>query len=170
MRCNMNIFEFAREKEKFSEDYYRKLAKKTNNKGLKNICLMLAEEEMKHYKIVQDMQNNSTQGLAKTSVIKDAQKIFESMKTAAEKFNFDISEQELYKKARDIEQQSIDFYLEKARETDNPYHKNIFTNLAEEEKKHYLLLDKICIFVERPKWFLENAEMYRFDDYAEGVL
>ena len=166
----MNIFQFAMEKEKYSEDYYRQLAQKTNNKGLRNICLMLAEEEEKHYKIVQEMQKISFKDIAETYVIKDAKKIFESMKTAAEDFNFNINEPELYKKARDIEQQSKEFYLEKTRETNNTNHKKIFTKLAEEENKHYSILDKICVFVERPQWFLENAEMYRFDDYAEGVL
>lgn len=166
----MNILEFAKEKEKFSEDYYRKLADKTSDKGLKNICLMLAEEEVKHYKIVQSMQNENIIKLTDASVIKNAKKIFESMKDAAEKFNFDISELELYKKARDIEQQSRDFYLEKANETDIQNHKKIFTQLANEEKKHYFLLDKICTFIEKPKWFLENAEMNHFDDYVEGVL
>lgn len=166
----MNIFQFAMEKEKYSEDYYRQLAEKTNNKGLKNICLMLVDEEMKHYKIVENMQKETIEDLTQTFIIKDVQKIFESMKSAADTFKLEISELELYQKARDIEQQSREFYLEKAKDTDNTNHKRIFTKLAEEEKKHYSLLDKICVFVERPKWFLENAEMYRFDDYAEGVL
>ena len=166
----MNIFEFAMEKEKFSEDYYHRLAEKTNNKGLKNICTMLAEEESKHYQIVQKMQNQTVMEVTETPILKHSAKIFESMKQSTEKFNLDISELELYQKARDIEQQSKEFYLEKSEEIEDPQQKDLFKKLANEEQKHYVLIDKICDFVARPNWFLENAEMYRFDDYADGVL
>ena len=92
------------------------------------------------------------------------------MRESAENFKFDISELELYKKARDIERQSRKFYLEKSEEVQGQRQKEIFKKLANEEQKHYLIIDNICDFVARPKWFLENAEMYRFDDYADGVL
>ena len=39
---DMNIFEFAMEKEKYSEDYYRQLADKSNNKGPETVFNMLA--------------------------------------------------------------------------------------------------------------------------------
>jgi rubrerythrin len=166
----MNIFQFAMEKEKFSEEYYRQLAEKTNNQGLKNICTMLAEEESKHYQIVRQMQDHAVQHVAETPLLKNSREIFESMRESAETINLDISELELYQKARDIEKQSRAFYLEKSDETDDPEQKELLKKLAREEQKHYVLIDKICEFVARPQWFLENAEMYRFDDYVEGVL
>lgn len=166
----MNIFQFAMDKEKFSEDYYRQLAEKTGNEGLRNICTMLAVEESKHYRIVQKMQSKTADEVTETSLLKNSREIFESMRKSAEKFNLDISELELYQKARDIEQQSKTFYLEKSEEVEDTNQKEIFKKLAKEEQKHYILIDKICDFVARPQWFLENAEMYRFDDYAEGVL
>ena len=166
----MDIFEFAMEKEKFSEDYYQNLAEKTNQKGLKNICKMLAEEESKHYQVVQKMQNEAVANVTETPILKSSEKMFESMRQSTEDFNFDISELELYQKARDIEQQSKTFYLEKADEVKEPHQKEIFKKLANEEQKHYVLIDKICDFIARPQWFLENAEMYRFDDYVEGPL
>ncbi len=166
----MDIFKFAMDKEKFSEDYYRQLAEKTGNAGLKHICNMLADEEIKHYEIVQKMRNETVNEVADSPILKDSRKIFESMKKSTEEFNLDISELRLYEKARDIEQESKEFYLTKAEEMDNPGHKDIFKKLANEEQKHYALLDRICEFVARPQWFLENAEMYRFDDYTEGVL
>jgi rubrerythrin len=60
--------------------------------------------------------------------------------------------------------------LEKAEEVEDPGQKDTFRKLADEEQKHYRLVDSICEFVARPQWFLENAEMYRFDDYAGGSL
>ena len=166
----MNIFEFAKEKEKFSEQYYHELAEKTTNKGLSHICTMLAEQEANHLKIIQEMQNKNAEIPAETDVLKNAKEVFESMRKSAEKFDFKISELEMYQKARDIEQESKEFYLEKAEEVEDERQKEIFYKLAAEEEKHYSIIENICDFIDRPNWFLENAEMYRFDDYDGGVL
>ena len=161
----MNIFDFAMEKEKFSEDYYRRLAGKTNNKGLQSIFNMLADEEAKHYKIVADMKKNIAADLAETTVLLSAKNNFAKMQKSAENFSVDINQVELYKKAQNIEKQSEDFYLQKANEIPDEYQKEIFQKLAEEEKKHYFLLDNIIEFVSRPKQWLENAEWYHLEEY-----
>jgi len=166
----MDIFQFAMEKEKFSEDYYRRLAEKTDCKGLKNICNMLADEEGKHYRIVEQMSKKIPAKVAQTPVLGNAKEIFEKMRESAEKYNFDISELQLYQKARDIEKESRKFYLEKSEQAEDTCHKGIFKKLADEEQKHFVLLEHICEFVARPQWFLENAEMCRFDDYVDGAL
>jgi rubrerythrin len=76
----MNIFEFAMEKEKFSETYYRQLAGKTSQKGLKNICTMLADEESKHYKIVEQMSRKIPADVAEAPLLHHAKEIFEKMR------------------------------------------------------------------------------------------
>lgn len=131
---------------------------------------MLADEENKHYKIVEKMSRKIPAKVAHTPILSNAKEIFEQMREPTEKFNFDISELELYQKARDIETESRNFYLEKSEQVKDAGQKEIFQKLADVEQKHFILLDKICDFVARPLWFLENAEMYRFDDYAEGIL
>lgn len=166
----MDIFEFALEKEKFSLDYYEQLKNKTNNKGLSNIFSMLADEEKKHVEIIKKMRQQESQTITETDVLGNARAIFEKMRESAQSFKDDITELELYEKARDIEKKARQFYLKKAEEVTDASHKDIFKKLATEEQKHFVLLDRICDFVARPQWFLENAEMYRFDDYADGVL
>jgi len=160
----MNIFEFAMEKEKYSEDYYRQLAGKSNNKSLETMFNMLADEEAKHYKIVSDMKEDVAPDLAETAVLSEAKDVFAKMRESTQDFNFDISQTELYRKAQDIEKQSWDFYLEKANEAKKA-HKEIFLKLAEQEKKHYFLLENIIDFVSRPETWLENAEFYHLDEY-----
>lgn len=160
----MNIFDFAMEKEKFSEDYYRQLSAKSDNKGLETIFNMLADEEAKHYKIVSDMKDNAASDLADTTVLSDAKDVFVKMRESASNFDLDISQIELYKKAQKIEEQSRDFYLEKADEAGNT-NKAIFLKLAEQEKKHFFLLDNIIDFVSKPQTWLENAEWYHLDEY-----
>lgn len=171
LRCEMDIFKFAMEKEQLSEDYYRRLSKKTNNEGLSNILIMLAEEERKHFIVVQQMQQQQKQQTQTyTDVLANARQIFEKMRQSTENFCLDITEPDLYEKARDIEKESMKFYLEKSKEVTDPSQKEIFKMLADEEKKHLALVQGIYDFVARPQWFLENAEMYHFDDYVEGAF
>jgi rubrerythrin len=125
---------------------------------------MLADEEAKHYKIVSDMKEDVAPDLADTTVLSDAKDVFTKMRRSAQKFNFDISQTELYKKAQDIEKQSQNFYLEKAKEAEETQ-KEIFLRLAEEEKKHYFLLENIIDFVSRPQTWLEDAEWHHLDEY-----
>jgi rubrerythrin len=160
----MNIFDFAMEKEKFSEDYYRQLAAKSNNKGLETVFNMLADEEARHYRIVSDMKKDVIPDIAETVVLSNAKNVFTKMRESAQNFNFNISQVELYKKALKIEEQSRDFYLEKADEVAESQ-KEIFLKLADEEKKHYFLLENIIDFVSRPQTWLENAEFYHLEEY-----
>ncbi|MHC4622971.1 MAG: ferritin-like domain-containing protein [Planctomycetota bacterium] len=161
----MNIFEFAMEKERFSEDYYRKLATQTSNAGLKTIFGMLADEEAHHYRVVEQMRNTIPEKACNTNVLSEAKEIFARMREGAGKFDFDAAQVEVYKKAQDIEKESREFYLEKADEVEDRCQKGIFIELAEEEKKHYFLLENIIQYVSRPETWLENAEFYHLEEY-----
>jgi rubrerythrin len=161
----MNIFEFAKEKEKYAEEFYRDRAAKSPDKGLTEIFLMLANEEEKHYELIEKMQADMPVELAETTVLADATTIFEKIREGAKKFGFDKNELELYKEAQKIEENARKFYLEKANEVKAQAHKDVFLKLAEEEKKHYFLLDNIIEFVSRPQQWLEDAEFYHLEEY-----
>lgn len=160
----MNIFEYAMRMEKDGEDYYRQLTQQTTNKGLKTILTMLADEEVKHYNAIERMKIGKPQ-MAETTILNDARNVFVQIKKSNEKFDFGISQTTLYEKAQDIEKKSQDFYLEKANEVKEECQKGLFLKLAEEEKKHYFLLDNIIEFVSRPEHWLENAEFYHLEEY-----
>jgi len=164
----MDIFQFAMEKEKFSEQYYRDLAAKAPHPGLRSILTMLADEEAKHYRTVEQMKTETPDQVTNTPVLANAREVFEKMRGSAEKFDLHVSEPDLYRKACDIEEESKKFYLERAHEADDPAQKEIFIKLADEENKHWMIVDKIRSFVARPETFLENAEMYHFNDYVGG--
>jgi rubrerythrin len=172
----MDIFQFAMDKEKYSEEFYRHLAERTSNAGLRNILMMLAGEEVKHYHVVERMKAETRaeghglpgQEVTDTPVLANAKAIFEKMRSSMDRFDFDVSEADLYRKACDIEEQSRDFYLEKAEEAENPAHKALFRKLAEEEEKHWRIVEGIRSFVAQPETYLENAEFDHIEDYAEG--
>jgi rubrerythrin len=164
----MDIFKFAMDKEKYSELYYRDLAQRSSHEGLRNILNMLADEEAKHYHTVEQMKAGTAKEVADTPVLATAREVFEKMRAAGEKFDFHISEADLYRKAAKIEEESKKFYEQKAQEATDPAQKKIFEKLAIEEDKHLYLVDRLASFVSRPETFLENAEMYHFNDYVGG--
>ncbi len=143
----MNIFEFALEKEQLAEQYYRQLAQQAPHKGLVSILTMLADEEHGHVEVVSKMKEGVPVEVADTILLTNAKTIFAKMRQSKEKFKFGDSQIDLYKKAQDIEKDSRSFYRLKAQEAENPSHKAIFNTLAEEENKHYFLLENIIEFV-----------------------
>lgn len=159
-----NIFDYAMQMEQDGEQYYRRLVQQTDNKGLKTILTMLADDEVTHYQIIQDMKAKEPR-LSETSILSDAKNIFIQMKESKEKVDLDVEQAEFYRKAQTIEQKSIDFYLENANKVDQEYQKQIFLKLAAEEKKHYFVLENIIEFISRPGAWLENAEFNHLEEY-----
>jgi rubrerythrin len=153
------------EKEQFSEQYYRELAQKAPHKGLVSILTMLADEEHGHFEVVSKMREAVPAGVDDTILLTNAKTIFAKMRQSREKFKFGDTQIDLYKKAQDIEKDSRSFYLQKAKEATDPSHKAIFDRLAEEENKHYFLLENIIEFVSRPQTWLENAEFHHLEQY-----
>ena len=161
----MDIFEFAMEKEQFAEQYYRKLAESAPHKGLVSIFTMLADEEHTHYEVILKMKDGVPAEVADTILLTNAKTIFARIRHSHEKFKFGDTQIDTYKKAREIERDSRAFYKQKADEAQDPRQKAIFNTLAEEENKHYFLLDNIIEFVSRPKTWLENAEFHHLEQY-----
>ena len=167
----MNILEFAQKKEQFSIDLYTELAAKTKHEGLRGILLMLAEEEKRHYKLLLDIAREMpVEILEAPAVLRDASNVFRKMKKGASQFVFPGNEVELYAKAREYEKESAEFYLQKAREVTDEGQRGVFNRLADEEQKHFVLLDSICDFVSRPLSYLEDAEFTHLEDYGEEAF
>jgi rubrerythrin len=160
----MDILKYAMQMEKDGEAYYRQLAQQTENKGLKSILTMLADEEVKHYKIIEKMETERPQP-APAKILARAKNIFAKIKKSDEGLDFASGQIGLYRKAQDIEKKSEQFYREKVSKVTEEYQKEIFLQLAEEENKHYFLLENIIQFVSRPQTWVENAEFYHLDEY-----
>lgn len=160
----MDIFEFAMKMEKDGENYYRELATKTVNRGLGNIFTMLANAEVIHYNVFKNMKEHEKIEAAPAAILSGVKNVFEKMKEENDT-NVNMAETEWYKKAQEIEKASRDFYLKEAGEVERADQKETFLRIAEEEKRHYLILEKIIDFVSRPQTWLENAEWYHLEEY-----
>lgn len=163
----MDIFEFALEKEKLAHETYKKLAEQAPSPSLKGILHLLAEEEKRHVDMVLALQQNQDVEIKPTELLGEAKKVFEKINKAGETFNFNIDAAELYAKARQVELEARDYYKAKAEETEDKALESILIRLAAEEQKHYILVDNLCQFVERPQSYLEDAEFTHLEDYAE---
>ncbi len=160
-----NIFQFAIDTEREAELYYRNLADKTSHTGMKNILTRLAEEEVRHAKIIADMAAGRTDVPSATTVLPDVKAMFSKIVSNNLKLEPAVTAVDVYQKAKDFEIKSRDFYQAKAGEVNNPKQKEVLLFLAEEEKKHAFLIDNIISFVSRPESWLEDAEFNHLDEY-----
>ena len=165
----MNIYQFAMQMEKDGENYYRMLAKESTVPGLSKIFLMLADEEVKHYNVVERLSRKETNPqLVETMILENVKNIFVSMQVAKEDLYINTTKAAgEYRKACAIEEMSRKFYLEKADLVEDGYERQIFLRLAKEEERHLRIMENIVEFVSRPEpgnW-LENAEWHHLNEY-----
>lgn len=161
----MDIFEYALKMEKDGEDFYRRIAEKAGNAGLRTIVTMLADEEVKHYKAIEKIRQSRAAQMTQTAILKNARNVFARMKHKQDEFAADQEQVELYRKAQEIEKRSQEFYEEKAAQVDRKEQKQLFEQLAVEEAKHFFLIGNLIDFVSRPKLWLENAEWHHLEEY-----
>ncbi len=153
----MDIFEFAMQMEKDGENYYREIIARIDNTGVKKILSIMAEEEVKHYEIFAEMKSRSPE-LAQSSALTDVKNIFAQMKESGEDISANLGQVELYKKAQELEEKSKNFYLEKSEVVETEAQKEMLLKIAEEENRHYLILEHVIQFVTRTDHYLEDAE------------
>jgi rubrerythrin len=101
--------------------------------------------------------------MAETTVLADAKNVFAEMQ--GEAFDLGGEHAGVYRQAQEIERQSQTFYEEKAAEMTDPVSQALLLKIADEEKRHYFLLDHIIEFVDRPRTWIENAEFNHLEDY-----
>lgn len=163
--------DFAMQKEQDAEELYRKLAQASPDRGLAGIMNMLADVEAKHYQILKalkesldlavmiEMDEDNYRGAFKT--------LFSDLNEQVAAFDFDMSQVEMYKTARQREDEAQRFYEEQAAKSEAGEAKGLFETLAAQEKLHFDILDSVIEFVSRPEpgQWLENAEWFHGEEY-----
>ncbi len=160
----MDIFEFAIQMERDGRQYYLDLASQTSHKGLQTILSMLADDEQKHEQIITQSRTGSC-GMSETTVLETAKNVFQQMKEFGESVDLSGNEAAMYQHAMELEQKSISFYQDRADQEEQPQQKQLLNVLADEEKKHYHLLEGLVDFVTEPDRWLEDAEFVHLTDY-----
>jgi rubrerythrin len=162
----MNVFDFAMKMELDGKAFYEKLAKETNVAGLKTIFNRLAADEQKHFEIFQALK-----GLAQTTTMEDstalaeAKNVFEELIDEKEAVGIVKGDLEGYRHAMKVEADSFRLYEDAAQKEENPDVRNLLLKVAEEEHKHFDILQNIYDFVNAPNQYLAWGEFSNLDEF-----
>lgn len=154
----MNLFDFAMKMEMDGKAYYEKMATETPVAGLRTIFAMLAADEQKHYDTIQAIKTGVAGSMADTVVLDEAKNLFLNLledKTIVGGLRKDLDG---YLHAMKIEADSVRFYEDMAKKENNPETAQLFLRIANEEKKHYNIMENLYDFVLAPKNFLAWGE------------
>ena len=157
----MNVFEFAMQMEQDGKAFYEKMAESAENAAVKNILLELAADEEKHYRIFRKFRDGDVSALKElqetgTVVLEKAKNVFSGLAAEGNDFSSDVKS--AWKQAQDVEKKSEDFYREKAAEADSDEAKTALNLIANEEAKHWNLIEHVLQYLDHPKNYIEDAE------------
>ncbi|MEG6586755.1 ferritin family protein [Dendrosporobacter sp. 1207_IL3150] len=165
----MNIFEYALKMELDGEKFYKDLAEKAMCKDLKVVLEGLAEDERRHYKIIQSAQSSNFNLSEEHRFLDTIQNVF------ANKQDFVLHNQEaliklkyeqidVYKGALLKEQESVELYKKLAGSLALPEEKAICEKLMQEEIKHTEILEDIIQMLNHVNDWVEAAEFNHKDN------
>lgn len=164
----MNVFEYAMKMETDGRQYYLDHAEKAQTPELKRILLELADDELKHYnlfKSLRDGQAAEYKVSEKTTILSTVKNVFEQMKSRNKDYKFPADSNKLWVEAREVEKKAEEFYRQKANEVTQAHEKSILISIAEEEHRHWVTLDNVIHFLDRPKNWLDDAEWSNIQEY-----
>jgi rubrerythrin len=163
--ASVKVFDFALKMEKDGEKFYRDLAAKSNDRGVKFILNGLAEDEIKHAQTLREMEKGASPAMAQTTILDGAKNVFSEM-AASKAFQAAGSDQmALYEQALEMERKSRDYYKSQADDANLKPARDLFLRLSDEENRHMFLLESMIEFISRPQTWLENAEFNHLEEY-----
>lgn len=121
--------------------YYLDLVDKADNRGVKVIFNIMAQEEQAHFDILKGLKSG-IELESESQVLDVAKNIFEMMFETKDKVNINLSTDALIHVLK-MEKESIQFYEEQVNKTDNALEKKTFKKLVQEEQKHYSLVENL---------------------------
>jgi len=161
----MNVFDFAMKMEMDGNEFYKGMAARTSIAGLKNIFSMLAEDELKHYETIRNLKEKTgISDMSDSKALESAQTIFSDLLAGKERPDTMKEDLDGYRYAMKIEADSVRFYENAARRERKSAVKSLLLKIAEEEKKHFNIVENIYDFVLSPKYFLAWGEFSNLKD------
>lgn len=164
---SMDVFDYAIRMEQDGENWYRRIAERSTSEGLKKIFFLLAVEEIKHCKAVEQLKRQlGNMYLEPTGILGEVKSVFREMGKMDGEQNLDSTDGlDGFVGMRDYEMHCRNFYLEKAGQLDG-MSQRIFLQLADEEDKHLRIMDQIIEFVsqEEPRKWLDQSKWSDPDD------
>jgi rubrerythrin len=165
-----DVFDFAMQMEQDGRDYYEEMASKTKIPALKKILTGLADDERRHYQIFKNLREQHSDQVSQlseksTTIMSDAKNIFEQLSGDEVEVDTAGDAIEVWEHAQKIEKKSEDFYREKAGVVPDKTAKDLLNKIADEEHKHWALIESVMQFLHRPDRWLEDAEWNHLEEY-----
>ncbi len=168
----MNIFDFALKMELDGEQFYLQQAEKVNYAELKVVLKGLADDEHRHYKIVQQLQNQKREYIEPDPAINAARNVFELArnKPFIPKDQDSIAklkdeQRDVYQAALHKEEASVHLYKKLKETVESPAEKAILEKLVQEEEKHAEVLENIMQMLNNFNEWVESAEFHHQKPY-----
>jgi rubrerythrin len=161
----MNDLEFALKMELDGQKYYRRQAKLNKDNELNSVCLMLAEDEKYHARILTDRMNGKPYRFIDTDILAKAKNIFEGIRDMKLADKDKISQLDFYRIAYGKERQSIDLYSGYLKNAGSENEKELLEYLIRQEKEHYAVLDRLAELLGHAEEWVENAEFGNRKEY-----
>ncbi len=154
----MDVFDFAMKMELQGKTIYQNLAATTKVPGLKTIYSGLAADEQKHYDIFRGLKEGKTWTMTDSNVLEKARSVFDELLSDKERLVELNEDLEAYRVGLKMEADSVKLYEDMAKKEHDPEMVQLYLKIANEEKKHFNVIDNICDFLMRPKYYLEWRE------------
>jgi rubrerythrin len=168
----LDIYDFALKMELDGEKYYREWAQKTKYDDLKNVLEGLADDEQRHYKIIEAVQHQTFKYLEADPSFSMVRNVFHSYKDDLATLKNKVSIEKLrdeqidvYKVALVKEQESVELYKTMQEKTNNADEKVLLERLMKEEEGHVALIDTIIDMLNHVNDWVEAAEFNHRDTY-----
>jgi len=161
----MNVFDFAMKMELDGKAYYEKFASETTIVGLKAVFTMLAADEQKHYDLVLAMKKGTRGVMTDSTVLEKAKNVFQEL--MADKFLAGGLHKSLdgYKYAMRVEADSVRLYVDMAEKEKNEETARLLLRIAEEEKKHYSIMENLYDYTLAPQNYLAWGEFSNLKEF-----
>ncbi len=161
----MDIFEFAMQMEVDGKAHYERLAQGSSMAGIKNIFTMLAQDEQKHYDTIQAMTKGIHDAITSSAALDEAKNVFQGLmneKTLLGALHKDLDG---YRYAMKVEADSVRLYEDMAKKAENTDCVQLLLKIANEEKKHYNIMENLYDFVLAPQNYLAWAEFSNLKEF-----
>jgi rubrerythrin len=148
--------------------FYVEHANKATSPELKKILLELADDEQKHYNIFKALRDGHVaeyKESEKTTILATVKNVFEALRAEGQAYSFPADAKQIWEQAREVEKKTEAFYREKANEVTKPEQARILHKIADEEHRHWVTMQNIIQFLDRPNHWLENAEWGNLEEY-----
>jgi len=154
----MDMLKFAVDMELDGMKYYTEQAEGNKGNMLYPVCLMLAEDEKNHAKILTDKMKGIDYRLVDTDTLSKARNIFEGSGDILSTIKETASQLDFYRMASDKEKQSIDLYTDLSSKANVGEDKDFFDYLIKQEVQHLEVLEELANLLRASEEWVEFAE------------